>query len=229
MWTPSSRRASSSCASISRWGSHFPSPTCRTSFPEPPDGEASNLGPVPAEPYFLFVGRLERTKGLHTLIPVFRRYPKARLLVAGRGRTEPELRRLAGGCPNIEFLGYQSDQQLDALYRKAVALLVPSIWYEVAGQVIIEAFAHRTPVIARNIGGMPAIVRESGGGVLYDTEDELPPLLERLSEDVAARQTMGQRGYDAYRREWTAEVHLERYLALIRDTAAARGRPLPAA
>ena len=196
--------------------------------PEPRDAEASGLGPLPAEPYFLFVGRLERTKGLHTLIPVFRRYRKARLLVVGSGRHEAQLRRLAAGCPNIEFLGYQSHQRLDALYRQAVALLVPSIWYEVVGQVIVEAFAHQTPVIARNIGGMPEVVRESGGGVLYDTDDQLPALLERLVEDPTARQTMGRRGYDAYRRNWTAEVHLERYLALIRDTAAACGRSLPA-
>jgi glycosyltransferase involved in cell wall biosynthesis len=37
------------------------------------------------EPYFLFVGRLEKIKGLQTLIPVFRDYNKARLLIAGTG------------------------------------------------------------------------------------------------------------------------------------------------
>lgn len=48
------------------------------------------------EPYFLFVGRLERLKGLQTLIPVFRRYQKAQLWIAGAGHYKARLRQLAG-------------------------------------------------------------------------------------------------------------------------------------
>jgi glycosyltransferase involved in cell wall biosynthesis len=44
---------------------------------------------LPDGPFFLFVGRLEKLKGLQTLIPVFRRYLKAQLLIAGTGSYEP--------------------------------------------------------------------------------------------------------------------------------------------
>ena len=54
--------------------------------------------------------------------------------------------RAAEGCDNIQFLGYQSGDRLDALYRNAVAVVVPSINYEVAPPlVIMEAFLRRTP------------------------------------------------------------------------------------
>ena len=67
---------------------------------------------IPREsPYFLFVGRLEKIKGLQTIIPIFRRYKKARLLVAGTGDYEGVLRAMAAGSPNIKFLGHQSGEQ----------------------------------------------------------------------------------------------------------------------
>ena len=129
-------------------------------------------GTPPQEPYFLFVGRLEKLKGLQMLIPVFRRYSKARLLIAGAGSYEPRLRRLAAGSANIEFLGHLSQRGLKGLYRRAVALIVPSLWFDVFPLVILEAFREQTPVLLRNIGGLPEIVQQSRGGVVFDTEDD---------------------------------------------------------
>jgi glycosyltransferase involved in cell wall biosynthesis len=179
------------------------------------------VGREPEQPYFLFVGRLERLKGLQTLIPVFRRYRKARLLIAGTGSDEPWLRRLAADSPNIQFLGYLSQQQLQVLYQGAVAVLVPSSAYEIFGLAGVEAFREQTPVIARNLGGMSEIVKESGGGFTYDTEGELVAAMDRLLADPALRDELGRRGYQAYRRNWTADVHLARYLGVIRGIAAA--------
>jgi len=168
------------------------------------------------------VGRLERLKGLQTLIPIFRRYEKARLLVAGTGRYETTLRRMAAGAPNIVFVGYQSGARLCQLYAGAVALIVPSLWYEVFGLVIIEAFAQHTPAIVKNIGGMPQIIEESGGGLVYETETELVAAMDRLLTEPTLRTALGVRGYQATRQRWSADTHIERYLALIEEAAAHR-------
>jgi glycosyltransferase involved in cell wall biosynthesis len=83
-----------------------------------------DLAPIKAQsqtgqkPYFLFVGRLEKLKGIRTLVPLFLHYPNARLFIAGAGDQERELRRLAGSSPNIEFLGHLTDQQLQIFYRQ---------------------------------------------------------------------------------------------------------------
>jgi glycosyltransferase involved in cell wall biosynthesis len=171
------------------------------------------------EPYFLFVGRLEKLKGLQTLIPLFRGYHRARLLVAGRGSYESALRRMAKDCDNVQFLGHQSSQQLQALYRNAVALIVPSIGHEVFGQVIIEAFGQRTPVIVNNTGGMPEIVRQSGGGFVYSSEKELLTAMDRMLASPARRRELALNGYRALERYWTLEDHLESYLKLIRNVS----------
>jgi glycosyltransferase involved in cell wall biosynthesis len=83
------------------------------------------------KPYFLFVGRLEKIKGLQTLIPVFRRYEKAQLWIAGNGGYAPQVRRLAKGSDNVRFLGYRTKDELQELYRNATALVVPSLSFEV--------------------------------------------------------------------------------------------------
>jgi glycosyltransferase involved in cell wall biosynthesis len=183
---------------------------------EPPKNGTSG------KPYFLFVGRLEKLKGVQTLIPVFRNYPKARLLIAGTGDYETELRRLAAGNENIEFVGYRSEQQLNPLYRQAVAVIVPSIWFENLPLVLVETFRHGTPAIVRDLGAMPETIRESGGGLAYRTDAELVAAMDKLLQDPAKRHDLGRYGYEAYQRNWTTEVHMQRYFALIRECAAKR-------
>jgi glycosyltransferase involved in cell wall biosynthesis len=181
---------------------------------------------MPEPLYFLSVGRLEKLKGLQTLIPLFRRYRKAQLWIAGTGSHEPQLRQLAAGDTNIRFLGYKTARDLHGLYRQAVAVLVPSLCLEIFPLVILEAFRQRTPVVVRNLGGMPEILAESGGGFTYDTEQELVTALDALVADPSYRQELGRRGYQAYQQYWTADVHLQRYLTLISELAATHGRPL---
>lgn len=167
------------------------------------------------QPYFLFVGRLEKIKGLQTLIEPFRRYTKAQLWVAGTGEYEPTLRKLARDCSNIRFLEFQTGEQLRRLYQQAVAVIVPSLWYEVFAVVILEAFTQRTPVIVRNRGGMSQVIKESGGGFIFDTEEELMMAMDKLLEEPSLRFSVGQQGFEALQQKWTAEVHIKRYLELI--------------
>jgi glycosyltransferase involved in cell wall biosynthesis len=175
------------------------------------------------KPYFLFVGRLEKIKGLQTLISVFRCYRKAQLLVAGTGGYEARLRQLTQGINNIHFLGFLSEQKLQTLYRKAVALIVPSMWFDVFPNVILEAFRQKTPAIVRRMGGMPEYIEESGAGFVYDTNEALVAAMNQVLVDPSCRRRLGQRGHQAYQREWTAEVHLERYYALIDEIAEGGG------
>ncbi len=167
-------------------------------------------------PYFLFVGRLEKLKGLQTVIPLFTRYRKARLLIAGAGDYETELRRLAGDSANIRFLGFVSGAVLDSLYQGALAVIVPSVNYEVSPPlVILEAFRQGTPAVVRNLGSMPEIIRESGGGCLFDSEQELSAAMDRLADDAAYRQQLGERGYQAYRSQRSEESYVTRYFGLV--------------
>jgi glycosyltransferase involved in cell wall biosynthesis len=187
----------------SRWERH-------DTFPRRSTGEV---------PYFLFVGRLVKIKGLQALLPVFRRYEKAQLWIVGVGDYEPVLRRMAQGSPNIKFLGYQSGERLRILYQQAVASIVPSLWYEVFGLVILEAFSQGTPVIVRNRGAMPKLIDESGGGFVFNTDQELLDAMDRLVGDPDLRQRIGRRGYAALRQKWRADMHIQRYMEIIEQIA----------
>lgn len=177
------------------------------------------------KPFFLFVGRLEKLKGLHTLIPLFRRYNNAKLLIAGSGRYEPKLKRMAGDSSNIEFLGYKTGIHLQTLYRQAKALIVPSMCYEVYSLVITEAFQQKTPVLIRNLSGNLGLIEESGGGLVYDTDEELEAAVDRLLSDPSLRDELGRSGYQAWLTKCTPEAHLQQYLALIENIKTASGYP----
>ncbi len=174
------------------------------------------------KPYFLFVGRLNKVKGLQTLIPVFRRYPQAGLLIAGKGPDEKALRQMAHGLDHIRFLGHLSETELTELYEKAVALVVPSLCYEASPLVILEAFRSQTPVIARDLGGTPELVEESGGGFVYSTAEDLVGAMDQLLSDPSCRQEMGLKGHQAYLRNWTIEAHLRHYFNLIDEISSRR-------
>ena len=179
---------------------------------------AEEASPRP-RPFFLFVGRLEKIKGLQNLIPVFRDYPHADLLVAGTGNYEAELRAQAQGIPNVIFLGSLQQDRLRALYRHAIAALVPSICYEVFGIIILEAYMQRTPVIVNRLGGLEEVVEESQGGFTYRTSGELLVAMEQLRTNANLRREMGERGFIKYHERWNTDAHLTMYFAELEAAA----------
>jgi glycosyltransferase involved in cell wall biosynthesis len=172
-----------------------------------------------AAPYFLFVGRLERIKGLQTLIAIWDRAPQCDLLVAGTGSYEAELRAMAAANPRIKFFGPLPQRELGALYHHAIACIVPSITYETFGMISVEAFARKTPVVARDLGALPEVVQDSGGGFLYRTDDELLQALERFANSPELRAELGQKGYEAFLRWWCREAHLRTYFEYLNRSA----------
>jgi glycosyltransferase involved in cell wall biosynthesis len=162
-------------------------------------------------PYFLFVGRLEKLKGLQTLIAAWKRAPDVDLLVVGAGNYESELRAQAANDARILFLGAKSQRELGALYFYAQAVLVSSITYETFGIIIIEAFARKTPVIVRDLGALPEVVNDSGGGFIYRDDAELIAALNRLAAPSALRDELGAKGYRTFLQTWSKEAHLQMY------------------
>ena len=177
-------------------------------------------------PYFLFVGRLERIKGLDTVIPVFERYPDADLLIVGDGEHGAALRALAAGNPRVRFVGRLPNDELGRYYQHAIAAIAPSVGFETFGIVLIEAFRQETPVIARRIGPFPEIVAQAGGGELFSTDDELIQAMRKLQQHPRDRAEMGRRGYRACRERWSEDVVITRYLELVARAGAARAERL---
>ncbi len=185
-----------------------------------PLAELADAAPAAhSRPYFLFVGRLEKIKGVQELLPIFKSYAHADLLIAGTGNYEAELRRLAAGMGNVHFLGSLPQERLRALYRQAIALLVPSICYETFGIIILESFLQKTPVIVNDLGGLKEVVEESGGGFTCRSGAELLAAMERLRTEPALRAELGERGYRKYNERWSEEAHMALYFQAIEEAA----------
>ena len=175
-------------------------------------------------PYFLFVGRLERIKGLDDVIPLFGRYKDADLLIAGDGEYAPALRALANGLDRVRFLGRIEPGLLDSYYRHALALIVPSVGFETFGIILIEAFRQGTPVLARRIGPFPEIVERGRGGLLFDGPEELLESMRRIQADPLFRSELSESAQQGFTKHWAESAVIPRYLEIVKRAAQAKGR-----
>lgn len=151
-----------------------------------------------AEPYLFLPGRLHRWKRTDLVIRAIKlaRSP-LRLLVAGTGEDEAELRALAGDDPRVEFLGRVSEDVLISSYRHAFAVpFTPKS--EDYGYVTLEAFASGKPVITcRDSGEAALIVGSCGGGLVCEpTPDSLAQTIDWLWDHSQEAEQMGLRGFE---------------------------------
>lgn len=203
----------------------FPRPMRVIPYFLPDDTERGDAGPSPhGRPYFLFVGRLEKIKGLDDVIPAMREYRDADLLIAGDGEYAEHLRGLAEGIGNVRFLGRVAGETLHGLYRHAVALVVPSVCYETFGIIVIEAFQQGTPVIARSIGPLPEIVSSSGGGYLFENTAEMLEAMKALQQSAGRRDDMARQARLSFEKNWSESAVVPRYLGLIHEVAEGKGQ-----
>ena len=163
--------------------------------------------------YYLFAGRLVRAKGLQTILPLFLNSGR-RLLLAGAGDFEAQLRRMASSHPNIEFLGRVPFDRMPSLYAAARATLIPSICYEVSPLTFLESLQQGTPVIASNFGALPELAAQTGGGIVYSDVGQLQSILKRFDNDDGFASELGERGLKNLG-PFTPEAHLKRYLEIV--------------
>ena len=69
---------------------------------------------------------------------------------------------------------------------------------------------------------VPVSVNESGGGLIYETDDELVDAMDSLMENISYRDELGLLGHQAYKELWTAEAHVKQYLELISNISDSR-------
>lgn len=132
--------------------------------------------------YLLFFGRLERLKGVHTLIESMTLHREKKLIIAGNGAYENELRSLTQALNlegNVEFVGFKQGEELWSLVRNCKAVMVPSEWYENCSMTVLEAKAYSKPVIGAAIGGITEQIHDGLDGFLHDAGN-----VESLSEAI---------------------------------------------
>jgi glycosyltransferase involved in cell wall biosynthesis len=184
---------------------------------------AGNTTPVHPRPYFLFVGRIERIKGVQDLIRATIRHNRADLLIAGNGHYAEELKAQAAGHPRVRFLGHVAPDDLARYYGGAIACVVPSIVYETFGAILIESFRMGTPVIARRLGPFPELIETSGAGLLFETDSELVSAMAALQDDPGRRADLSRAALTAFDAHWREDRVVARYGAALGAAARRKG------
>ena len=176
--------------------------------------------PLPDKPAceVLFVGRLERRKGIIELLEAIPRVvaavAQARFILAGRderpfGRPTQEYfvsTVPAAVAERVQFRSEIGSSELQSLYRDCDVFVAPSL-YESLGIVFLEAMRHGKPVIGTNVGGVPEVVQEGITGLLVaaGNSDELASAIIRLLTDENLRRRLGHAGYDRVREHFDEE------------------------
>lgn len=165
--------------------------------PRPPVPEL-----VDGRPTILFVGRLERRKGLRYLVGAYarlkREMPGLRLVVVGPGSLDAEVLRLMAerNVEDVHLVGQVPYEDLPRYYQSADVFCSPAIGGESFGIVLLEAMAAGCPVVATNIPGYAFVTRNGKDGLLVPPRDEaaLAEALRTVLTDRTLRRTLSLRG-----------------------------------
>src|SRR5262249_11802625 len=113
---------------------------------------------------------------------------------------------------------------LGRLFRGARAVVVPSLFPETFGYVVLEAFAVGTPVIVHSDGGaLQETGVQSGGGIGYRTDGELLLALRRMVHDQELRGKLARRGFARRIGAWSEAEHMHNYFDLLERLRTAWG------
>jgi D-inositol-3-phosphate glycosyltransferase len=187
----------------------------------------ARLGLAPNSKAVLFVGRIQRLKGLEVLLRAFARLSDLSaelLIVGGRPGSTPESREIArlqhlasrlGIAERTRFLGAVAHEELPAYYSAADVSVMPSS-YESFGLVAVESLACGTPVVATRVGGLRSIVRDGDTGLLVpwrDAELFAERLRRVLTDDALRSRLAGQARESVLGYGWDriADEHLALY------------------
>ncbi|WP_258100422.1 glycosyltransferase family 4 protein [Marinoscillum pacificum] len=134
---------------------------------------------------FGYLGRLSVHKGIEVLLNAFSFVTdeNVRLIIGGNGDKNyvDYLKRKYDG-ENIEYIGHVDK---DLFFKKIDALVVPSIWDEPFGRIILEAYQYNLPVIGSKNGAIPELVKHEKSGILYSNETELIKVLVSFKENYS--------------------------------------------
>ncbi len=163
------------------------------------------------EPFFLYVGRIEKQKGLQTLINAFVGTPhKLKIIGFSNDGYEDVLKQsLEGKEHHIEFLGKKSFDGIAPLLNLCLCTIVPSEWYDNFPNAILESFAFSKAVIATDFGSLPELVKngETGLTFKYGNISDLRRCIDHMSEHPEEAERMGKNAFRLLNEKYTPQVH----------------------
>ena len=183
------------------------------------------------EPYFAFVGRLVSEKGLPVLLRACTILAEQglpfHLKIVGDGPERGHLEALTaelGLGLQIEFPGAIPVEQVPRLLRGAIAVIIPSIWEEVAPLVAYEQLMHGRLAIVSDIGGLGEIVDGVGLKFPPGNARALAGCMRRAAEEPEFAADVRKRAQQRAQEAFTLERMVENHLGVYKELAGAGNR-----
>lgn len=181
---------------------------------------------APDKRFVLFAGKLERNKGAHLLLDIFREVREGTcptLVVAGNGPLRGELEQglAALGVP-ARFLDWADHDEVLRLTARCELLLFPSAWGEPLSRVLLEACACRAAILAMPTGGTPDLIVDEVSGALAATPAHFAQRMVELLARTDKRRALGDGARRVAEQRLAKDVVAEQIEVLYRTLLAAR-------
>ena len=186
---------------------------------------------VEYKPFVLFVGRIEKQKGLMTLVKAFEELPyELRIIGFSNDGYEDELKRYLGrpinGDLNVEestaygkngnihFLGRKSFEEIVPYLKSCMCTVVPSEWYDNFPNVVLESYAYKKAVIATDFGSLQYMIEDGKTGMKfkYANLDDLRRCVTFMLEHPNESSAMGENAYKLIETKYSPESHYEKLM-----------------
>lgn len=139
--------------------------------------------------YFLYFGRLDREKGLLTLLKAFSQLKNIKLIILGSGPFARLIDQFNSN-KNIEYLGFKSGAELRELIENSQYVIIPSECYETLSMSAVEAFSLAKPIITSGLGGLKELLDNGKNGFIFE-----PGNFESLKEVIINAQSITDEEY----------------------------------
>jgi glycosyltransferase involved in cell wall biosynthesis len=183
-------------------------------------------GPLADPPTVAFAGRLVREKGTAVLIRAFSKVlaeiPEAKLLLVGDGPERKSLSKLIsnlGLSSATSITSYLPRQELERYFDRAWVQVVPSVWAEPFGLVVLDSMMRGTAVVASSSGGIVETVRHGSSGLLVPpgNTDALANALIRILKDRPLAEQMGRAGREIALENFSEDIFIGKYVRLYEE------------
>ena len=149
----------------------------------------------------LSAGRLSEEKGFDIAIRAMQYVQDANLVIVGDGPARASLEQLAANLglgDRVRFAGYRSREEVIRLMAFAHLTLVPSLWHEPFGYVVLESLAVGTPVIGSDRGALPELLKPISDDLIVPVGDSqaLAARIEHLLADTSRLHDLSIRGHN---------------------------------
>lgn len=171
--------------------------------------------------YFLYFGRLDREKGIKTLLNAFSKNTSAKLKIIGDGQLSEYVKE--NKTLNVEYLGFQNWNNIRDNLVNTSFVIVPSECYENNPMTIVESYSLGKPVIGSNIGGIPEVILHNKTGYIFEPKNvnQLSDIIQAVSEmDENTYNQMSQNSLKFAQENFSAEKYynklMEVYYSIIK-------------